>query len=241
MTITNEQIANLKDFLAVAISVFWLIGFTGTANADIIQIDENLNDNLVPTGFSLSTTNAAGLANGRLEASAINGSALLQYNNLPGNLSQLDISFRGHFGYSFWGTYTQVEMTGLPTLFHGVADFNFGQVNRASIGGVVSTTPFNFSEFVYSINIIDGQINYSGTDTATDTLAFNLSYVDAGILLSDITQIGFRSHNTTGTEPVWLDDIEIQLHTVDVPAPATLFLFCFGLAGLGYLKRSRIG
>lgn len=216
-----------------------LLGLHGTASAAIIQVDENLNNNLVPSGFSLTTTNASGLANGRLEASAVNGSALLNYTTLPNNLSQIDISYRGHFGYSKWGTFTEVTLVGLPiVLSHGANEYVVGSNNYASIsGGGTSTSPFNFSNFEYAITVVDGQVSYTGTDIATNTQAFSLSYADAGILLADINQISFRSHNTTGTEPVWLDDISMQLHTTAVPAPAALPLFALSLMCLGLARR----
>ena len=229
---------NRKRITALAVSAFCLAAIQGTASAAIIQVDENLNNNLVPSGFSLTATNAAGLANGRLEASAVNGSAILNYTTLPNNLSKIDISYRAHFGSSFWGTYTQVELGGLTTLFHGVAEFNFGSNNHASIGGGgTSTIPLNLSDFEYAITLVDGQISYTGTDTATNIQEFSLTYADAGILLADLTQIGFRSHNTTGTEPVWLDDISMQLHTTAVPAPTALSLFALSLMGLGLARR----
>jgi len=231
-------IFNRKRITALTVFAFCLAAVQGTASAAIIQIDENLDNNLVPSGFSLTTTNTAGLANGRLEATAVNGSAALVYNTLPGNLSQIDISYRGHFGYSYWGTYTEVSFGGLPiTLTHGANEYTQGLNNYASISdGGTSTSPFNFSNFEYAITVVDGQVSYTGTDTATNTQAFNLTHTDAGILLADINQISFRSHNTTGTEPVWLDDINMQLHTV--PVPATGWLFGTGLIGLiGFGKR----
>jgi hypothetical protein len=231
---------NRKRIGTLTVAAFCFAAITGTASAASILVDENLNNNVVPPGFSLSTTNSAGLANGRLEASSVNGSAALYYNSLPNNLSQIDISYRGHFGYSYWGTYTQVELSGLTNLFHGAADFNYGPNNHAYIGGGDSSTnPFNFSDFEYAITIVDGQISFTGTDTVSNTETFSLTRVDAGILVADITQIGFRSHNTTGNEPVWLDDIRMELHTAEVPEPAALLLFGLGLTGLIYVRRKR--
>lgn len=230
----------LKRLATLAVSVFCLAAVHGTAGAAIIHVDENLNDNMVPAGFSLTTTNTAGLANGRLEATAINGSTAIVYETMPGNLSQIDISYRGHFGYSLWGTYTVVSLGGLPvTMTHGANEFTHGLNNFASITGDTTTGPFNFSEFEYAITVVDGQVSYTGVDTATNTQAFSLTYTDVGVVLADIDQISFRAHNTTGTEPVWLDDINIQLHTVAVPAPATLALFGLGIAGLGLARRRR--
>jgi hypothetical protein len=230
---------NKKRIMALAVSAFCLVAVQGTASAAIILVDANLNNNLVPAGFSLTTTNTGSIANSRLEASATNGSAVLHYTALPSNLSQVDISYRGHFGSSFWGTYTQVELTGLTTLFHGFAEFNYGSNNHAIAGGEASTSPMNLSVFEYAITVIDGQINFSGTDTATNIQEFSLTHTDAGILLANLTQIGFRSHNTTGTEPVWLDDISMQLHTMEVPAPGALPLFALGLTALYLAKRKR--
>ena len=232
---------NRNRVIALAVSAFCLVAIQGTVGAAIIQVDENLNDNLVPTGFSLTTTNTAGLSNGRLEATAVNGSTALAYNTLPSNLAQVDISYRARFGYSFWGTYTVVSLGGLPiTLTHGANEFTHGPNNFATIGGGGTTTsPFNFSTFEYAITVVDGQVSFTGTDTATNTQAFSLVHADAGILLANINQISFRSHNTTGTEPVWLDDIRMQLHTVEVPAPGALLLFGLGIAGLGYARRNR--
>ena len=235
-------IFNRKWITALTVFAFCLTTVQGTASAAIIHVDENLNNNLVPSGFSLNITNSAGLANGRLEATATNGSANLVYNNLPGNLSRIDISYRGHFGYSYWGTFTEVSFGGLPiNLLHGVNGYTQGSNNYASIGGGVSSTnPLNYSDFEYAITVIDGQVNYTGTDSATNTQAFNLTLTDAGILLADINQIGFRSHNTTGTEPVWLDDINMQLHTAPVsavPIPAAVWLF--GTALIGFVGMSR--
>jgi len=238
-------IFNRKRITALTVFAFCLAAVQGTANAAIIQVDENLNNNLVPSGFSLTTTNAAGLANGRLEATRVNGTAALIYDTLPGNLSQIDISYRGHFGYSYWGTYTEVSFGGLPiTLTHGANDYSWGSNNYASIsGGGTSTSSFNFSIFEYAITVVDGQVSYTGTDSATNTQAFNLTLTDPGILLADISQIRFQSHNTTGTEPVWLDDINMQLHTVPVsavPVPAAIWLFGSALIGLvGFGKQRK--
>jgi len=235
-------IVSRKRISALTVFSFCLVAVQGTANAAIIQIDENLNNNLVPSGFSLTTINTAGLANGHLEARSTpyNGTATLVYNALPGNLSQIDISYRGHFGYSLWGTYTEVSFGGLPiTLSHGVNEYTKGPNNFASIsGGGTSTNPYNYSNFEYAITVVDGQVSYTGTDSATNIQAFNLTLADAGILLADINQISFRSHNTTGTEPVWLDDINIQLSTV--PVPAAVWLFGTALLGLiGFGKRRK--
>ncbi|MFK7997928.1 MAG: hypothetical protein AB8B87_27645 [Granulosicoccus sp.] len=220
-----------KRIAVLTVLAFYLAAVQGTASAAIIEVDENLNNNLVPTDFSLTTTNNSGLANGRLEAKAVNGSAALVYNNntLLGNRRQIDISYRGHFGYSYWGTYTEVTFGGLPiTLNHGVNPTKHPASNFAGISGeAVSTSPFNFSIFDYAITLVDGQANFTGTDIATNTLAFNLTHTNANIRLADINQISFRSHNTTGTEPVWLDDINMQFHTV--PVPATPLLLGAGL------------
>ena len=238
-------ISNRKWTTALTVFAFCLAAVQGTASAAIVHVNENLNNNLVPSDFSLNITNTAGLANGRLQATAVNGTANLVYNTLPSNLSQIDISYRGHFGYSLWGTYTEVSFGGLPiNLTHGVNEYTQGLNNFASIGGGgTSTSPLNYSNFEYAITVIDGQVSYTGTDSATNIQAFNLTHSDAGILLADINQIGFRTHNTTGTEPVWLDDISMQLHTVPVsavPIPATVWLFGTALLGLiGFGKRRK--
>jgi hypothetical protein len=231
-----------KQITALTISIFCLAAVQGTANAAIIQVNENLNNNVAPSGFSLTTTNNSGLANGRLEASATNGSAALIYNTLPGNLSQIDISYRGHFGYSFWGTFTEVSLGGLSVnLLHGAAAANYGSNNFSRIdGGPTTLGAFNFSEFEYDITVIDGQVSYTAIDTADNTPEFSLIYTDASIVLANINQISFRSHNTTGSEAVWLDDISMQLHTVEVPEPGILALFGLGVLGIGLLHRRRI-
>jgi len=185
---------------AFAVFVLCLTVLPGAAA--LVQVDADLNDGLVPAGFTLSTTNNAGLANGRLQAVATNGSGRLFYGSLPGGLSQVDIGYRGHFGPSQWGTYTQIELAGVATLFHGYSNFNFPGVNRASVGTSSATNPANFSDFDYAITIVDGRIDFSGTDIATGIQEFSLTYTDAGIQLDNLTQIGFRAHNTTGTEPV---------------------------------------
>lgn len=250
MRLAKKQITDIiaivmvcqKWTTALAVFGFCLAAVQGTASAAIVQVHENLNNNLVPSDFSLNITNSAALANGRLEATAVNGTANLVYNTLPGNLSKIDISYRGHFGYSLWGTYTDVSFGGLPiSLTHGVNEYTQGLNNYASIsGGGTTTSPLNYSNFEYAITVIDGQVSYTGTDSVTNTQAFNLIHTDAGILLADINQIGFRTHNTTGTEPVWLDDINMQLHIVPVsavPIPATVWLF--GTALLGFVGMSR--
>jgi len=230
-----------KQITALAVLALCLTAVQGTSSAAIIQIDENLDNNLVPSGFSLNTINNAGLANGRLEATSrpYNGTAVLTYNTLPGNLSQIDISYRGHFGYSYWGTYTEVSLGGLPiTLTHGVNDYVRGGYNYANISGVdASYNSLNYSNFEYAISVVDGQVSYTGTDTATNTQAFNLIHTDASIMLAAINQISFRSHNTTGADTVWLDDINMQLHTVPVPAAVWLFgTALFALIGFGKRK-----
>ena len=69
------------------------------------------------------------------------------------------LSYRGHFGYSLWGTYTEVSFGCLPiTLTHGVNEYTQGRNNYASIsGGGTSTNPFNYSNFEYAITVVDGQ------------------------------------------------------------------------------------
>jgi len=232
---------NRKQVTVLAAAIFCLAAVQGKAGGAIIQVDENLNDNLTPSGFNLSTTNTAGLSNGRLEATRVNGSGALAYTSLPANLSQIDISYRGHFGYSLWGTYTVVALAGLPvTLTHGANEFNHGLNNFATIGsGGTNLIPFNFSDFEYDITVVDGQVSFTGTDIVTGTEAFSMTHADAGIVLSDITQISFRAHNTTGTEAVWLDDIKMQLHTVEVPEPGTPVLFALGLFAFSVAKRRR--
>ena len=229
--------------VSLAVVTFCLCTAAGSVSASIIEIDENLDNGLVPTGFSLSTTNSAGLANGRLEANAVNGSAALSYNNLPAGLSRIDISFSGDFGYSYWGTYTEVTLGGLPiSMSHGVNDFKFDTNDFASLSGAptaintLSRTP----SFDYHISLTNGQVRYSGYDSATNTEAFNLVHTDASILLAAINQISLRAHNTTGSETVWLDDINIKLHVSAVPVPAAVWLFGSALLGLiGFGKRRK--
>jgi hypothetical protein len=56
--------------------------------------------------------------------------------------------------------------------------------------------------------------------------------------LSQVKDFGLRSHNTTGTEPVWLNDINMQVSTV--PVPAAVWLFGTALVGLiGFSNRRR--
>lgn len=229
-----------RNFIAALVAfVVCLSALQSAASAAIIQIDENLDDNLVPSGFSLTTIAAAGVTNGRLQATAINGTATLRYNAVPANLDRIDISYRGHFGYSRWGTYTEVTFGGVGiVLNHGFNEFNDGINNVARLsGGDISINPANFSNFEYDISVVDGLVSYTGTDSVSNTQAFSLTYANAGILVADISDISFRTHNTTGTEPVWLDDINMQLRTVEVPAPGALPLFALGLIGLAGARR----
>ena len=234
----QKNIACLVAFAAI----FYLATVQGTAVASIIEIDENLDDNLLPADFSLSVTNNAGLANGRLEANAIDGSAALVYHGLPTGLNQVDIRYRGRFGYSFWGTYTEVSIGGLPiTMSHGVNDFKFGSNDYASLSGADTViNSLSRTSFDYHITLVDGQVSYSAIDSMTNLEAFNLVYSDAGILLAAINQISLRAHNTTGRDAVWLDDIEIDMQVSAVPLPGAVWLFGTALAGLiGFGRRGK--
>ncbi len=239
---------SIKNHIAaLSVAAICLVDIQGAAQAGVIQVAENLNNNLTPAGFSLTTSNNSGIANGRLEASPTDGSAALGY-ALTGDFSQIDIRYRGHFGTSFWGTYTEIGLIGLPLyLTHGIKEFYHGDNNFARIdanggggggtGLAYDVDPSNTSVFDYAISVVDGAVNFIGTDTANNQEVFNLSYVDVGIVLANISQINFRSHNTTGTTPVWLDDIEMDLHVAAVPESGAVTLFLAGLLGLGLARR----
>ena len=54
-----------RNFVIAAIIVVLLCVF-GAANAAILEVDENLNDSLLPTNFNLIKINKASLLNSRL-------------------------------------------------------------------------------------------------------------------------------------------------------------------------------
>ena len=243
-----------------------LFALTQTAYASVITVSQNFDSSLDPADdWSLSTTASAGIQDDRLQANAIDGSALLSYTPLPASLEQIDITYRGFFGSAYlssyginWGTFTTVGLVGLSLeMSHGVNTWTQGNNNYAQIAGShdpVALNPINPSVFDYVITVIDGLVTYSATDTNDGSQAFSLSYADAGIALDNITALSFRSHNTTGINPVWLDDIELQFRTASpelqfrtasppspVPVPAAVWLFGTALIGLvGFNKRRKV-
>jgi hypothetical protein len=245
----------------VSTALLCLLALTQTAHASVITVNQNFDSNLDPAGdWSLSVSEDAGIENDRLQAVAINGSALLSYTLLPASLEQIDITYRGFFGSAYstgynWGTFTAVGLVGLPLeMSHGVNTWTHGNNNYAQIAGShdpVTINPINPSVFDYVITATDGHVTYSATDTNDGSQAFSLSYADAGIALDNITALSFRTHNTTGINPVWLDDIELQFRTATpelqfltasspspVPVPAAVWLFGTALIGLvGFSKR----
>jgi hypothetical protein len=239
----------------VSTTLLCLFALTQTAHASVITVSQNFDNNSLedPGDWSLSVIANAGIENDRLQAQAVNGTATLSYTSLPASLEQIDITYSGYFGYSYlpsygqnWGTYTTVELVGLPlTMTHGVNPSAHGSHNFAQIAGSgdpVTTNSINPSVFDYAITATDGLVTYSATDTNDGSQAFSLSYADAGIVLDNITALSFDSHNTTGSNPVWLDDFELKFSTAPspspVPVPPALLLFGTGLLGLiGFSKR----
>jgi len=229
----------------VSTALLCLFALTQTAHASVISVSENLDDNQTPAGgWSLGVTYNAGIQNGRLQATATNGSALLSYTSLPADLTQIDITYRGHFDYSYWGTFTRVGLVGLPLeMSHGINGYvhgngnNFAQISGS--GDPVTLNQINPSVFDYAITAIDGLVTYSATDTNGGSQAFSLSYADTEIVLDNITALSFRTHNTTGTSPVWLDDIELQFHNVPSPVPVPAAVWLFGTALVGFVGMSR--
>ena len=246
----------------VSTALLCLFALTQTAYASVITVSQNFDSALDPAGdWSLSATASAGIQGGRLQANSVNGSALLSYNPLPASLEQIDITYRGYFGYSNlprysqnWGTYNTVGLVGLSLeMNHGY----FGSTPFARMTGndeLALSKPQNPLEYDYAITAIDGLVTYSATDTNDGSPAFSLSYADAGIVLNSITALSFRSHNTTGINPVWLDDIKLQFRTASpelqfltasppspVPIPAAVWLFGTALIGLvGFSKRRKV-
>ena len=131
------------------------------------------------------------------------------------------------------------EFKGKHPELGAVSAILLSSIGENVISDMVTGNALNFSDFEYDITVVDGQVSFTGTDIVTGTEAFSMTHADAGIVLSDITQISFRAHNTTGTEAVWLDDIKMQLHTVEVPEPGTPVLFALGLFAFSVAKRRR--
>jgi len=62
---------SMRRNLIIAAIICFLLCVFSVANAAILEVDENLNDNFLPLNFNLININNAGLLNGRLEASLI--------------------------------------------------------------------------------------------------------------------------------------------------------------------------
>lgn len=215
------------------------------AHAGLITVDADFNDNLTPAGFTLGTTNNSGITNQRLQALAINGSGVVSYAMDP-NVTRVEVTYQAQFNWSQWGTYSEIYVAGAPiTLSHGVNNYNHGNFNYALAGtpGFSETVlnGLNYAVFEYSLTITDGLFTWSGTDTSTNTETFNISGASAGIVVGDISSIGFRAHNTTGSSAVWVDNIHMELETAEssIPVPSPLMLSALFLP-LGHrLQRSR--
>lgn len=213
--------------------------FAGGVNGALIT-SENLDDNLVPSGWTLSPTGNSGITNGRLEAYSVNGSGVLAY--ALSNVSELTLEYDGSFIDNQWGSYSLIDIQGLPLEFyHGTNRASHGNNNFASVGGVLELNPVDTSDFHYEISVTAGLATFRGVNSSM-VEEFNISYMNASIDPSLITGVSFRAHHTVDAGVTWIDNLNISAEELSsVPEPSSIILL--GLAGLGLTalrRRTRI-
>ncbi|MCM8532721.1 MAG: PEP-CTERM sorting domain-containing protein [Lentisphaeraceae bacterium] len=226
-------------YLSILI-VFSFTLFNSYAAPITQEID--FNGNSLPNNWNLSITNNAAIANDRLEAHPVDGSAAISTN--LSNLSSFSIQYYAQFQDSYWGSYSRVTFGGNGShfsLLHGNRTWkdggNFTYITHDGHGDVVyELQPETFDIFKYNIEVTDGQISYSAVNTQNGQTAFSVDYLSSEIDVSQLDFLELRSHHTTNGSTTWLDDVTFT-STSATPEPSSYALMLLGLIGLITFKK----
>lgn len=219
---------NSRLLAAATTAALAVMGWSQSAQAVFIDFESLTATTLLggtPPAAAVLTTNLAaqGISFGKAGVSA--GVAVINNNDnafsSPNAISGLDASgdlLQNAAGDTYWSFVT----AGLGQAVTDLLTFKIGD-----IGGDIDS--WTISAFGTGDNLLDTQM-LSGAAHQTYTLAM------AGIHRIEIL-------NTTGTTAGYMVD-DIEFNTVvaaAVPEPGALALFGLGLAGLGFVRRRRVG
>lgn len=220
-----------------------LLGLFGTLTATATNLNIDFAGNTLPAGWTLDSVNGGGINNERLESQATDQSATISY-SLSQPVASITISYHGSIQDSYWGSFNLLMLNADSSTLrarHNNEGFNFGNDNIASLtfsgeseasGPGVADYPEVFSDFLYEFTFSGNTATYQITDTATSTVLASLTRTATPFSVSDVETISFQSFHTTGSGITWIDDIEIAMVAVPIPASVWLFGSALGLLRL---------
>jgi hypothetical protein len=210
-------------------ALFFLAGIVSIkAQSPFQNVFFNLDSNQAPSdwNFVVDLANAA-IANGRLEAYTVDGSAALEkIGTMPPNVDSLVFEWDGSVNYAYWGQGTAILMKSNGKFFqfrHGFQEFNgntnFNRVTFAvdnQIGGVAilfdQSVPVIFSGFHHILQITNHKFHFRAINLSTGQEYFNFSSAisDSSFSIADIEKVRFRLNCTTENN-IWQDNLKMEL------------------------------
>lgn len=120
------------------------------------------------------------------------------------------------------------------------AGINFNDILSASFGFQLRNGKSGGWEGSYSYQVLSGAQNPTNEDANPTGTSFNAASTGGTYFSETVNAADFTSNTFDITLRLWEAEVDgVELVVTTVPAPATIALFGFGLAGLGWVKRKK--
>lgn len=223
-----KKIMKTKNLLLS--SLFFVTGMVSSqAQSPFQNVFFNLDSNQAPPdwNFVVDLANAA-LANGRLEAYTIDGSAAIEKTGtMPSNVDSLVFEWDGSVNYAYWGQGTAIILHANGKIYsfsHGFHEFNgsannnkvnFGFDNQNGAASVIlfsQTPPLSFGSFHHILQITNHKFHFRAINLSTGQEYFNYSsaITDSSFNIANIEKVRFRLNCTTENN-IWQDNLKMEL------------------------------
>ena len=199
---------------------------TQAFSQDIVSQFMNLDDNAVPSGWTLENRSydgcCGGIEEGRLWARIIDANYhLSEVGSLPPGTTSLTLEYDADIAYSLWGriTATGVQVgTDTMSCIHGTSQYVYGDVSRARIfrnnsnDGLLLSQDFppEYVSYHYAATFTDGTIRYKATRLSDGAVLFDLSASDPTFALADVDGVWFDVYATTDND-CWMDNLRVTV------------------------------
>lgn len=186
----------------------------------------DLNDNQVPSGWSIEIIRDGELSAGAIWGVPTDGGVRLvkPVGVSASGVGEITAEWDGDLQYSNWGVSNLFRMITTEGIeYHVLAgysdhapvgtstpDTNFVRFTYGDGTKVVHIVPQEFGEFHYQLSLTDGQATIVSTRLSDGTEKFNITNPLPGLVLADIAEVKFQVYATTDNM-VWMDNLFLEI------------------------------
>lgn len=201
--------------------------FCGSASADVSEY-LNFNDNALPAGWNLYSTNGSNYAirNGRMEAGQVDTYAWLS-KDLPFEslTSQISLSYTENVSPVYWGMGSAVQLydkLGSSIASLGFQKYGYGLSNLFISGAVGNTQiyssflPANYGNYYVNASFRNDSMALTATKTDGAVVWTSGTISIPGLALSSVVGARILAVTTTG-DTAWIDNLSVQSISSSIP------------------------